>query len=367
MKAKILFLVQLPPPIHGASAVNKSIQLSPLINEKYATEFVNISPASDLADIGKPSFNKIIKLFVIFSRSIFAFLKFKPDLVYITLSPHGLAFYKDGLLALILKALGGKLVFHLHGKGINKESTNSRFKRVIYTKVFKRVSIIHLSDRLFSDVDGIRDPQMPIISIPNGIEAPEFPSNIPQKNIITFVYLSNLIRAKGADILIRAVELIDDRYSNLFQVKIIGKESTSAYAEELKTLLTPNLARRIEILGPKYGKDKIYELCSSDVFVLPTKNDCFPLTILEAMATGLAVISTNEGAIAEIVDHGVTGDILHETSPEALAEAMMKYIESPDYAKQCAKNGRDKFTKLYTTEHFEKKLCASFDNFLNSK
>lgn len=361
---KILFLVQLPPPIHGASAVNQSIKQSELINTKYSTRYVNISPAKDLADIGKSSAIKIFKIVGIFYRTLISFQRFKPDLTYITLSPHGLAFYKDGLIALALKAMGAKLVFHLHGKGVVKEASKSWLKNKIYRVVFKNAHVIHLSEKLYSDLDGIRDPKMSIIAVSNGINDPGVVSPLHENSIITFVYLSNLIRAKGADILIRATAMISGEYNGRYQVKIIGKQSSVEYADELKNLITADLAQRVQIIGPKYGAEKFHELSTSNIFVLPTKNDCFPLAILEAMATGLAVISTNEGAISEIVDHGVTGDILPDTSAKALAEAMTRHIEHHSYSSTCAKQGREKFLSSYTTQHFEDKLCTALDALL---
>lgn len=356
---KILFLVQLPPPIHGASAVNQSIKDSTLINSTFSTAYINISPAKDLTDIGKLSTGKLFSLIRIIVSSTFTFIKLKPDLVYITLSPHGFAFYKDGLIALIIKSLGGHVVFHLHGKGIEKETKSSRFKKAIYKLVFKNSNIIHLSDKLFFDINDIRDHSMSITAIPNGINSSEYVADTRKQQAVNFVYLSNLIPAKGADVLIRATNLIDRKYAERFKVKIIGKPSNNSYLQELNSLITEDTSGIITILGPKYGTEKVCELVTSDVFILPTKNDCFPLSILEAMAAGLAVISTNEGAIADIVDHGITGDIIPDTNPYSLATAMTKHIEDRAYSEACAKAALEKFNLKYTQEIFEKKLAAT--------
>ena len=125
---KVLFLVQLPPPIHGAALVNKSIQQSRLMNNAFKTYYVDISPAKDLADIGRFKLSKLGAVLIIFFRAFTAYVRFKPDLVYMTLSPHGLAFYKDGFLALVLKALGAKMVFHMHGKGVARAAATSVLK-----------------------------------------------------------------------------------------------------------------------------------------------------------------------------------------------------------------------------------------------
>lgn len=356
---KILFLVQLPPPIHGASAVNQSIKDSSYITTNFSTRFFNISPAKDLADIGKVNFKKILTLVRIIIGSIASYIKFKPDLTYITLSPHGLAFYKDGFIALIIKALGGHIVFHLHGKGIQNEVRKSRIKTKLYKLVFKKADVIHLSEKLYFDIEDIRDFTTSITSVQNGIDGSNFDPKKTNNTAVEFVYLSNLVPAKGADVLIRATALIDEKYTGAFKVKIIGKPSNSIYLQELNSLITEELSNTITVLGPKYGPDKIHALVTSDVFVLPTKNDCFPLSILEAMAAGLAVISTDEGAITDIVDHGITGDIISDASPHALAAAMVKHIEDKVYSEGCAAAALEKYNSKYTQEIFEKNLAST--------
>ncbi|OIN07235.1 hypothetical protein BFR47_16700 [Oceanisphaera psychrotolerans] len=361
----VLFCVQLPPPIHGASVVNKTISDSSVINAAFDTRYVNISPASEIADLGKVSFKKVLATAKIYQLAIQTYLTFKPRLVYLTLSPHGAAFYKDGLLAILLKMLGAKLVFHMHGKGIATVAKKSRFKKALYRVVFKGVDVIHLSESLFYDVEPVRDQVRSLVAVPNSVQAPPEVAVEKDENIFTFVYLSNLVRTKGADVLVRAAALMPKHLQDKFQVKIVGKESDKEYTDEIQKLLDENELNNVHFIGPKYGDEKYLELCSADVFVLPTrfKNECFPLTILEAMSCGIAVISTQEGAIPTIVENGMTGDILDECTPEVLAEVMIKYIENPDYLKACGKAGREKFSAHYTPQVFEEKLTLALKTF----
>lgn len=364
---KVLFLIQLPPPTHGASVVNKGIFDSRLINTVFDTEYVNISPSSEVSDLGKVSLKKILASIKIYRLALHAYMKFKPDLVYLTLSPHGAAFYKDGLLIVLFKMIGAKVAFHMHGKGIAEEAEKTWIKKALYRMVFRGVDVIHLSESLFYDVEPVRDKNRKLIVIPNSVPAPPAVAFDENGQVVTFVYLSNLVRSKGADVLVRAASLIPECMQDKFQVKIVGKGSDDAYTDELQTLLSKNFFNNISFLGPKYGDDKYRELNSSDVFVLPTqfRNECFPLTILEAMSCGLAVISTQEGAIPSIVDHGVTGEVLDECTPEALAQAMLKYIENPEYLESCAKAGREKFTTHYTQKIFEEKLVSTLKTFID--
>ncbi|MDH4568438.1 glycosyltransferase family 4 protein [Pseudomonas sp. BN414] len=363
MKSKVLFLVQLPPPIHGASVVNKSIQDSVAINNSFSTKFVNISPANDISDIGKISPRKILAFLAILFRAITSFIRFKPDLVYITLSPHGLAFFKDGLLAILLKFFGGRLVFHLHGKGIREESRKSRIKHFFYKHVFKKAEVIHLAESLLPDIEPVRDRTIEPMVVANGIWPISDSYFLPKEEKFTFIYLSNLIRSKGADILIRAASLIPEEFQDSFQVKIIGKKGDEAYFKEVMKLINHNPYGNISLLGALYGKEKYEALSASHVFVLPTrfKNECFPLSILEAMAAGLAVISTNEGAIPEIITSGETGEVLVDCTPEELAKAMIKHIKDSNYSNRCAQNSYREFTEKYTVQNFESNLIKALE------
>lgn len=358
---KILFLSQLPPPIHGASVVNKAIMDSHAINTAFETRYINISPAGEIADLGKVSFKKILRALQIYVLALKAYLTFQPRLVYLTLSPHGSAFYKDGLLAVILKLLGANMVFHMHGKGIDAEAKKSRLRKGIYRLVFKEVNVIHLSPSLFYDVEAVRDQTKKLFAVPNSAPTPPKMSVERDGDSVIFIYLSNLARTKGADILIRASSLISSELQNKFKVKIVGKSANQQYTDEIIQLLSKNSYGNIELLGPKYGEDKYVELLSSHVFVLPTRNECFPLSILEAMSCGLAVISTREGAIPNILEDGITGEVLEECTPEALAAAMTKHIESLSYSAACASASKQKFHTHYTKNIFEKNLISTLN------
>ena len=65
MNPKILFIVNLPPPIHGASMMGKYIQESLLINNEFDTDFINLSTSTNLKESGKRSMNKVVKLLAI--------------------------------------------------------------------------------------------------------------------------------------------------------------------------------------------------------------------------------------------------------------------------------------------------------------
>ena len=92
---KILFVLHLPPPVHGASVVGKCIHDSMLVNKSFDCHYVNLTTATSLEDIGKGGLGKLWA----FCKKLWeikrAIKKVKPDAVYITPNSAGGQFYKD--------------------------------------------------------------------------------------------------------------------------------------------------------------------------------------------------------------------------------------------------------------------------------
>lgn len=355
---KILFLMQLPPPVHGASVVNKSIHDSSLVNSTFLTKFVNISPAINVDELGKFSIRKLFISFFILIKSIFYYVYFSPNLVYMTLSPHGIAFWKDSIILIVIKVLRGKCIVHLHGKGIADEVSSSKIKKIFYKFVFKRVDVIHLSESLSKDTEAIRDNKASVYILNNGVHSPCFDFT-SKSGVLRFLYLSNYIPEKGADTLVKAINLIEDKYINSFTVDFYGKQVDEKFFQELNRNLENKFRDSINFFGPIYSEDKFTAFSNRHVFVLPTyyKNESFPLSILEAMSFGLPILSTFEGSIPEIVVDGETGFIFPANDPVKLSHLMVFYIQNPDILFKHRVNSYERFKKKYTLEQFETELC----------
>src|SRR5579872_3009985 len=152
---KILFLAQLPPPVHGASIANKMLIDSELISEKFECRHIDISAAGKIEDIGKFSIGKLpatARTIVSIVRNL---LNFRPHIVYLSLSPSGFAFYRDVFFVRIIRLFRPELVFHLHGKGLRRNAEHSRFFRRLSKNIFKNSHVIFLSEGLRSDAAGL--------------------------------------------------------------------------------------------------------------------------------------------------------------------------------------------------------------------
>ena len=114
------------------------------------------------------------------------------------------------------------------------------------------------------------------------------------------------------------------------------------------------------------NKDTV--LSNTDIFAFPTfyKDECFPLGLLEALRWSLPVITTNEGAITEIVKENVNGYIIEQHNSLALADKLEILINNPNIRKQMGAAGRSKFEKEFTLDVFENKMAYLLNDILKN-
>lgn len=151
VKRKIVFILHMPPPVHGAALVGKYIHDSKLINSEFDCHYINLTTASGLEDIGKFKLKKIMffcRLLLQIRQSI---NKIHPQLVYITPNAKGGPFYKDFVVVMMLKMMGCKIVVHYHNKGVASKQ-DKWVDNMLYRWFFKGIKVILLGEALCQDV-----------------------------------------------------------------------------------------------------------------------------------------------------------------------------------------------------------------------
>lgn len=355
---RLLLIAQLPPPVHGSATISKIICESSVMHSTFNMRILPLHFSKSMKDLGTLSFGKMIKMLGFALKIMSVIRHFKPDLVYFTLSPKGLSFYRDVVYVVILKLFGSRIVYHLHVKGVKKESKRNLFKRILYKFVFKNTDIITLSRYLVDDVAAVYSKSPYVVN--NGVYAVSEKSSLiinkkKHPGNITLLYLSNLVRTKGIFVFLEAVLWLSKKYGNL-SARIVGNPADISREEVQAYILENNLTNTIVVDHALYDEEKYEAFKTADIFIHPTLNDAFPLVILEAMQFALPVISTFEGAIAEIVTDGITGYLVPKNDPLALAQKAEELICNPEKRIQMGKAGKEKFLTHYTADKLEKNL-----------
>ena len=352
---KLLFILHLPPPIHGPSVVGEIISKSKIINNTFESRYINLGISKSVDEIGKNALGKISRYIKIILAIFKQLQSFKPSLVYLAINSKGLGFYKDSFVALIVKLSGFNSVYHFHNKGVSLRQ-DKLLDNLLYKLVFKGSKVILLSDYLYLDIQKYV-PKENIYICPNGITDLPVNKNIKVKHleIIEILFLSNLIESKGVFVLLDACKLLQDKDLK-FHCTFVGGVGNITEMLFQKAVIERDLGVSVYYTGKKYANEKKKAFQNADIFVHPTYEDCFPLVIMEAMQHSLPVVSTFEGGIADIVENGKTGFLVPQKDANALAEKLEMLIKDADLRQKMGNAGRLKYEKQFTLEHFENRL-----------
>lgn len=372
-KQRILFVMHMPPPVHGAALIGRFIRSSEIVNQEFECEYVNMTTAKSLEDIGKGGFGKYL-VFAKMLKEIYKKIKtFKPELIYITPNSACGPFYKDFFVVELIKLWkkkSTKLVLHFHNKGVKTRQDYFR-DDLMYKIFFRNVNLLLLAETLYDDVRKYvkyEDVRFCPNGIPSLIKAEELPAK-PNHNVPHILWLTNIMKTKGIMEYIEALSILRKRGVK-FQADFVGGPTMEMSIEEFLSELTlRGIDDCSDYLGVKFGVGKIECYKNSDIFVLPSYTEAFPLTILEAMSCGIPVVASNVGGVASEVVDGETGLLIggkepimrndFTPDPEELADKLEILIKDETLRKKMGNAAAKRFVEKFTLNVFEKNLVET--------
>lgn len=165
--------------------------------------------------------------------------------------------------------------------------------------------------------------------------------------------IGRLISKKGFDVLIDACARLR-KLGHEFRCEIIGE---GPLAGELQVCIDrQELRDLVHLAGPQTQPEIVARLSKATVFALPCRvdrdgaMDNLPTVVMEAMASGLPVVSTNLGGISEMVRDGETGVLVAQNDPAATADALSRLINDIELARSCGRKGRERAEEIFSIE-----------------
>ena len=229
-----------------------------------------------------------------------------------------------------------KLPYIVALRGSDVPGYNSRFSfQYIFLKPIIK-SVWKNAGSVIANSEGLKNLALETMNIPikviyNGIDTKEFKPKFNKNKKLKILCVSRLIQRKGIEYLINAVKSLE------VELTIIGKGKQESY---LKSIAPKN----VEFLGyiPHENIGKYYR--NSDIFILPSLNEGMSNTILEAMASGLPIITTNTGGTKELIKGN--GFVVSMRDSDAIKKAILKYIENPELIKTHGLKSREIAEKM---------------------
>ena len=362
-KSRILFIVPLPPPVHGSAMISQVIRESPLIRESFHSDFVNLSTSRKVDEIGRHSLRKFFRFIGSYGRVFSKLVTNRYDACYLAITCHDVGFLKDVPFVALCKLFCRKVILHQHNKGLSKDVCRWPYHWLM-PKIYRNTEVILLSEKLYFDVASVvRWEQIHIC--PNGLSMPLPVFGSREHMLLRLLFLSNLIESKGVYVLLDACRCLKDKGYE-FVCDMVGGETKAISRIRLEEeIRSRDLEGWVFYHGPQYGTEKERFFQEADIFVQPTFEDCFPLTIVEAMRYGLPIISTNEGAIPDMVVDGENGFICPRQDVHTLVSVIEKLLNNKDLREQMGKNGCSRYEEKYTQKAFEKTFQSILSDILN--
>lgn len=357
---KVLFIGPLPEPVTGQSLACQ-VFLDAL-RRQHDVDVVDINKKALKA--GVSSFGRILEVLSFVWRV--RRLQKHADVIYFTTSESVAGNLKDLLIYLVCLSRLSRMVIHLHGGAGMRVIMSARHP------VLCRLNNFFL--RRLGGVIVLGPRHVPIFSAAVESKRIHIVANFASDNLfrtfqeidrkfsnggaLRLLFLSNLLPGKGHVELAAAVAELVRTGNGGFVLDMAGAfesdEEKAAFLEGVKAL------PQVRYHGPVKGAEKEALFAQAHIFCLPTyyPYEGQPISILEAYASGCAVLTTEHSGIFDVFTPGRNGFGVEKSSPVSIAEAIRSALADPGQIACFARENRDAAERLYRVESYNRNLLG---------
>jgi len=211
-----------------------------------------------------------------------------------------------------------------------------------------------------------------VILVPNGIDLHEF-NSLPLKNELVIKYpalkdkrvilfLGRINPKKGIDILIKAFSMLSKKRKDL-RLVITGKDEEGYKSRIVRLIRKLRLQDKVIFTDMLLGREKLKVYAGSDIFVLASHSENFGMSAIEAMASGLAVVISDNVGIYRDVEENDAG-IIAKTSAKSIYNGIMKLLEDEGLRKKISQNGKSFVREFYSIDKVADKMIEELEGIL---
>jgi glycosyltransferase involved in cell wall biosynthesis len=301
-------------------------------------------------DIHTTIFTYFLDLLISVFRFPYVLHKKKIDIVHINAGLTSFSVVRDGVFSILAKLMGCKVLFMIHGWKENeyKKLIENPLKRKTIFKLFSNQDIIGVGSKENKNklVDlGLTENK--IFLFTNMVEIDKYSNNKKvHETTVKILFCAHPVRKeKGIDEFIESIPIIINQYPFCEFIVLGGGENLEKYSKKAHTL---DLKNCIDFTGfvSKSEKFRIFKKCH--ILVFPSYTEGFPKTVLEAMAAGMAIVSTPVGGLANAIEPEKNGLFIKSMppKPEEIASHVCRILNDKKYfSDMMNKNKNDAINK----------------------
>lgn len=289
-------------------------------------------------------------------KAICGYVKFAGELVFHTPdiahvhSSFGPSFYRKIPFIYMAKWRGIKVVNHIHGAEFEDfYITASDKKKALIQKVYNKCDVLVVLSKEWEDKIGSIVTGSKIHVVENYCHIPHLKKGVRKKQIL---FLGEIGERKGCFDIPEIYKKIVDEVGNVPLIMAGDGE-----IEKVKEMLNKrDVLENVLFPGWIRGKEKEKLLQESTYFLFPSYNEGMPMAVLEAMAYGMGIVTSDVGGIPKLIKDGVNGYICTPGDVESIAQKLINLIADSDLCDVCGKNARNKAIEQYSYESHVKKI-----------
>ncbi|WP_298236967.1 glycosyltransferase family 4 protein [uncultured Algibacter sp.] len=267
---------------------------------------------------------------------LWACLYYRNSIHYVLLDTYSTQnFYYAFFVSQLCRLLKLKYIPILHGGNLpDRLRNNSRLSKLIFNYAYKNIAPSKYLKHSFENF-GYDN----IVHIPNTIEIKNYPYKEKKIETIRLLWVRSFSKIYNPKLAVRVLKtLIDEGYDAL--LCMVGPDSDGSL-KEVKDLAS-NINAPVKFTG-KLSKEEWVSLSKDyNIFINTTNFDNMPVSVIEAMALGLPVVSTNVGGMPFLINNGVDGLLVEPNSEEAFVNAIKTIFKSSTKTAEIAYKARKK-------------------------
>jgi glycosyltransferase involved in cell wall biosynthesis len=260
------------------------------------------------------------------------------------------SFWRKALYLGLARLFRVPTVVHLHGSTFvefYEQECGPLRRRLVRRTLEGATAVIALSDSWRAYLARIV-PAARVVVIPNMVDAAAVQAGIERsaaaRSPSSILFLGEIGKRKGIYDLVCALAQIAAAHP---QVRLVA--GGSGEIEQVRRLARElGVDRHLELPGWVSGEAKARLLAEAAIYVLPSYNENLPVSILEAMAAGLPVVSTRVGGIPDAVRHGTDGLLTMPGAREELAEHILRLLRDRELRERMGASGRRRAAREFS-------------------
>jgi L-malate glycosyltransferase len=283
--------------------------------------------------------------------------------------PHAAAAY---LARQILASSAGdarsvpRTITTLHGTDVTILGADSSYRETVAFCIDQSDAVTAVSASLRDDTRREMPVKTDIVVIPNFLDGhfhrrppdPQLRARFCQADEKLVIHISNLRPVKQVDAVVRVFALIRERVPA--RLLIVGEGPELGRAEQLIDQL--GVTAHVELVGE--AQDVVGLLSVSDLFLLPSLQESFGLSALEAMACGVPVVASNAGGLPEVITDGVTGFLHPPDDVQRMAESAIAILSNPAVHARMAAAGAGMAVERFSADRIVPQYEALYERTL---